>query len=472
VRWLPDALVLLLVAAAVAQQQTGFVDHLLPRVRPVAVQPAGMSFPAQAAPGPVADSAAPPSSARIDTAALAAALKPFVTNRVVGPHLVVEVVDLDSGATVFRHGGPTLTPASTMKLLTTTAALDVLGPFARFRTRVVRSGDLVTLVGGGDPFLMSSARAAAGLYPERADLGTLAAATARALRAAGLTSVRLAYDASLFSGPRVSPDWPASYVSGDVVPPITALWADEGRDRAGQYVADPAAAAAATFGAALRHDGLRVRGAVVSSRAARTAAPVAEVSSAPLGEIVEQTLALSDNNAAEVLGHQVGLAVAQDGSYAGGARAVKTVLGRLGVPLAGTRILDGSGLSRRDLLTADTLLGVLELATSDAHPSLRWVVTGLPVAGFTGSLRWRFDQGPAVAKGRVRAKTGTLTGVHGLAGIAVDLDGDRLLFVAVADRVPGLQDLAARADVDRIAAALGACHCRSVIAPTTAPATP
>ena len=87
------------------------------------------------------------------------------------------------------------------------------------------------------------------------------------------------------------------------------------------------------------------------------------------------------------------------------------------------------------------------------------MIVGLPVAGFTGSLTNRFDTGEPAGRGRVRAKTGTLTGVHGLAGIAGDLDGNLMAFVLVADRVALRNNLDARVDLDRAAAELGACHC-------------
>jgi D-alanyl-D-alanine carboxypeptidase/D-alanyl-D-alanine-endopeptidase (penicillin-binding protein 4) len=183
------------------------------------------------------------------------------------------------------------------------------------------------------------------------------------------------------------------------------------------------------------------------------------VQSAPLGPIVERTLAVSDNNAAEVIGHHVGLAVHQDGSFAGGAAAVMEVLQRLGIDTTGDTVYDGSGLSRRDRLMPDTLLGVLRVVASAEHPQLRQVLTGLPVAGFTGSLQWRFDDAPAAARGPVRAKTGTLTGVSGLAGVITDLDGNRMVFVAIADRVAVPQTLAARHDLDLIAGGLAACRC-------------
>jgi D-alanyl-D-alanine carboxypeptidase/D-alanyl-D-alanine-endopeptidase (penicillin-binding protein 4) len=83
----------------------------------------------------------------------------------------------------------------------------------------------------------------------------------------------------------------------------------------------------------------------------------------------------------------------------------------------------------------------------------------MPVAGFTGSLTYRFAEGPALARGLVRAKTGTLTGVHALAGIAVGRDGEPMAFVLAADKVRPEDTLDARDALDRAAAALAACRC-------------
>ena len=98
---------------------------------------------------------------------------------------------------------------------------------------------------------------------------------------------------------------------------------------------------------------------------------------------------------------------------------------------------------------------MLQTAASPDHPDLRTVVSTLPVAGFTGSLAYRFVDDARAGLGVVRAKTGTLTGVHGLAGLVVDRAGVPLVFAAVADQVPVPKTLAARAQLDRIAAALG-----------------
>jgi D-alanyl-D-alanine carboxypeptidase/D-alanyl-D-alanine-endopeptidase (penicillin-binding protein 4) len=99
------------------------------------------------------------------------------------------------------------------------------------------------------------------------------------------------------------------------------------------------------------------------------------------------------------------------------------------------------------------------VVTSADHPELREVVTGLPVAGFSGSLASRYAEAPAAGRGRVRAKTGTLTGVSGLAGLATDLTGTPMIVIALADHIAVPLTMKARIALDRITAALGACRC-------------
>ena len=432
-----------------------------PATNPSAVlPPEGLRLPAARV---VPAIAAPGRSAAVDPARVAAAVAPLLRKRVLGRHFGVLVTDLATGRPVYRQGATTLTPASTTKVVTSAAALEALGPMVRFRTSArwsPRTRQLV-LTGGGDPFLASSPRLGNAAYPDRADVQTLARLAVRKLRSMKVPRVRLAFDDSYFTGPAVNPAWPLSYVPEGVVPPISSLWVDQGTDPDGSgFLADPAAGAAAVFGAALRNAGLKVAPRVTRAVAPPAAVDVATVSSAPLGEIVERTLAVSDNQAAEVLARHVGLAERQEGSFVAGAAAVIDVVRRLGVPVNGNELYDGSGLSRRNLLSLDLLVGVLRLAGSPNHPQLRQVLTGLPVAGFTGSLQYRFDKGPDQARGRVRAKTGTLTGVHGLAGVADDVSGGRMAFVVVADRVGPLKDFRAQVLIDRIAGALGACNCR------------
>jgi serine-type D-Ala-D-Ala carboxypeptidase/endopeptidase (penicillin-binding protein 4) len=460
------SLVVLLFAFAVVSYQFDLGrrwlgwDYPSPVTEPAEVAPpAGLSLPApENAPAvaePTADQAADPEAVR-------RALAGLVPDSRLGKHVAVAVDQLNDGEPVYSSGADRVTPASTTKLVSTTAALASLGPDHRFRTTVVAGADAreIVLVGGGDP-LLGRAPESQEVYPPRADLRTLAAATAKALNALGRSVVRLSYDASLFTGPPVSPDWPSSYVPDNVVSPISALWVDQGREQAGlsDRVADPAADAARVFAEALARKKITVRGQPTPSVAAEDATELAAVESAPLGLIVQRVLEVSDNEGAEVLFRHVALAEGQPASFAGAGVAVTDVLERLGVDTTGLRILDGSGLSRDDRLTADALLSVLELAASEEHPELRSVATGLPVAGFTGSVAGRFETGDDDGLGRVRAKTGTLTGVHGLAGMVTDRDGTELVFVAIADRVKVKNTLAARALLDEVAAALAGCSC-------------
>ena len=131
----------------------------------------------------------------------------------------------------------------------------------------------------------------------------------------------------------------------------------------------------------------------------------------------------------------------------------------MGIDVSADELYDGSGLSRRNRITTSTVLSLLQQAAGPDGGRLRSLVSGLPVAGFTGSLTYRFEDGPARALGLVRAKTGTLTGVHALAGVTVDRDGAAVAFVLAADKVRVEDSLAAQERIDRLAAALAACRC-------------
>jgi D-alanyl-D-alanine carboxypeptidase/D-alanyl-D-alanine-endopeptidase (penicillin-binding protein 4) len=378
--------------------------------------------------------------------------------------VVLDVEALGSASVVYRHGGGAVIPASTMKLLTTVAALEALGPAHRFTTSVVATpqSPRVVLVGGGDP-LLGRSPAPAGAFPPRADLETLAARTAKALEALGRRKVRVGYDTTLFSGPALEPNWEPTYFADDVVSRISPLWVGEGRRSAGleDRSAHPAADAADVFVQALERRHIAVVGSpgpAVAPPASSGGGRIAQVRSAPLATVVQHVLEVSDNDGAEVLARQVAVAQGEPASFAGAARAVRAVLGRLGISTRGDRIYDGSGLSRHDRLRPGTLLAVIRTAAARDRPGLRSAVTGLPVAGFTGSLAGRFVNDPA-GRGTVRAKTGTLTGVDGLAGTVTTRDGALLGFVAVADRVRTGETLEARNALDRVAAALAGCAC-------------
>lgn len=389
-------------------------------------------------------------------------LTPVLADPAMGGHRGAFVYDVQRRKTLMNSGG-TYTPASTMKLLTTTAALATLGPDHRFATKVVGSGSSIVLVGGGDP-LLASRKPAAGKIPDPvpATLPDLATATARALAAKGVRTVSLGYDASLFSGPGANRAWQPNYVPDGVAASTSALWTDEGRKVPGMAARwpDPARAAANLFATRLKAAGIKVTGSTRPVRAAPGTPVLAQVRSPRLAAIVEHVNLVSDNDGAEVLLRQVGIATRNGGSYAGGLKGLRTTLTGLGAEFGAARIYDGSGLARGNRVPLQLLGSVLGMAGSDDHPELRAVITGLPVAGFTGSLDDRFTApGALPGSGYVRAKTGTLTSVHSLAGVVRDRTGTLLVFAVAADGSPPDKALATRTALDRAAGALAACGC-------------
>lgn len=467
VHWLPPLLVLALLAAGVGAYRFEWGQRYLPGLAadPVTepeqvLAPAGLDLPEWSP--PVDDAALDPATA-LAPDRVAAAVGDDLADPDLGRHVVGAVAALAPGSPEWTSGDGRYLPASTTKLLTLGAALEVLGPDHTFTTRVVRGPGPrdVVLVGGGDPLLASRSLTLAeaeSTYPARADVTTLALDVAAALGGQG--RVRVRFDDSLFTGPTDNPAWRRDYVPDDIVSPITALMVDGGDEPDSDLKADePSLAAARVFADALSAAGLRVTGQPRRVVAPPDAEELAAVESAPLSEVAERILDVSDNEGSEVVAHHVGLATTGAGSFEAGAAGVLTTLGGLGIDVTGAELYDGSGLSRRNRVATATLIDLLQHAAGPDGDAMRSLVTGMPVAGFTGSLTYRFAEGPAVARGVVRAKTGTLTGVHALAGIAVDREGHALAFVFGADRSPPDERYDAQEALDRAAASLAACRC-------------
>ncbi|WP_449477172.1 D-alanyl-D-alanine carboxypeptidase/D-alanyl-D-alanine endopeptidase [Streptomyces abikoensis] len=388
---------------------------------------------------------------------LAGALEGLLKDGALGPQTSAAVVDVATGQQLYGADQDTpYTPASTIKTATAAAALSALGPDHRIETVVVADGDTVVLVGGGDPTL--TARPAKEGAPPAASLKELADATARALKARGKGGrMKVAYDASRYSGPALHPIGPNENIA-----PVSALMVDEGRLDDSDHgpadrTADPAGDAARKFAGMLRDAGVDVDGDPAAGRAGDKAERLASVSSPPLSALVERTLTNSDNDIAEALARQTALASGQPADFEGAARAVTARLEKLGLPLSGARIADGSGLDRADRVSAAFLAGLLARSADPARPELRAVLTGLPVAGFSGTLSGRYGA-DAGGRGLVRAKTGTLTGVNTLSGTVVDADGRLLSFAfmtAGAASGEGAQGV-----LDRLATTVAGCGCR------------
>ena len=163
------------------------------------------------------------------------------------------------------------------------------------------------------------------------------------------------------------------------------------------------------------------------------------------------------------LARQVAIHTGRPASFSGAAAAVTAMLARLGVG-HGIHLVDGSGLSPMDQVTPRALAAVVRLAAVSGPGALRAAVTGMPVAGFSGTLapgQSVFGSFGSQALGMVRAKTGNLSKVASLSGIAVGASGRVLGFAFMADQIPkGSQLPAAAAAIDAMATALAGCGCR------------
>lgn len=364
------------------------------------------------------------------------------------------VLDTTTGEQVFASNADTpITPASTTKIVTCAAALASLGPDARLSTRVVQGANAgaIVLVGGGDPLLAGPSAKPA--YPKQASLATLAARTAATLKSQNVKKVTLTYDSSLFTGSPIAPGWKPNYVPDGEVAPVYALTMDEGRQNPrsrAPRVADPPAYAAAAFARLLGKQGISVSKSIRPGKAAAGAPELGKVDSAPLYSLVEHTLTRSDNDFAEALLRHVAIKEGQPASFEGGTKAVVAVLQRLGIA-QGVSLSDGSGLSIRNRIAPAVLAKAVALSGSPSHPDLHAIASGMPIAGFSGTLGNGHRFTGADSKGQVglvRAKTGTLNHVNTLAGLATTKDGRLVTFAFMADRVP----VNAEPVLDRLAA--------------------
>ncbi len=338
------------------------------------------------------------------------------------------------------NGDVAVIPASTNKLLVAGGAVEVLGADHRFTTSVaappavdgVVDGDVV-LVGGGDPLLVATD------FPPDDDAPDPAATTsldalADAVVGAGITSIRgsIVGDGTRYDDVFVNPTWGGGVAYVDAGP-IGGLVVNDGRTvgRSGRQ-SDPSVAAAREFARLLGDRGVSISNGWESGTLEPGTPVIGTVESAPLSTIVADMLTRSDNDTAEMLLKEIGVAGAAAGTTAAGLQVLDTTVRTWGVPMESVVLADGSGLSTNNRLTCDTLVGVLD------HLDDTPAVEGLAVAGRTGTLIDEFLGSPV--EGRLVAKTGTLSNppadadppeVKALAGYYDAANGDVLEFALV-----------------------------------------
>lgn len=385
-----------------------------------------------------------------DPATLTKKLKAVSTKGIGKVGLIV--TSTDGQVLASRSGNTPLTPASTMKVLTAMAALNILGPDRTFVTRAVDAGGgTVVLVGGGDPLLTS--KTSTSTY-KLASLTKLAKATAAALKTAGRTSITLRYDAGLFSGPTFSPAWKSKWRGYEAR--VAALEIDSGKLSNGRAAGNPPEQAAKGFASRLRSAGIRVTS-IAAGKAASTSLELARVTSTTLTRILMRTLLISDNVAAETLLRHAAIARGKKGSFTGAAANLTAWLSEHGLWEPGQKILDGSGLAPASRLTPKALAGAIRLALG--NPEYAPVIAGLPVAGESGTLEHRFDdKSERAGRHTVHAKTGTLSGLAGLAGYLTTADGAKLVFAELGNKAASYYRVYDW--LDREAAVIARCGCQ------------
>jgi len=439
-----------------------------------------------------------------------------------GATVSVMVRDARSGSTLYQHNPRTrLIPASNLKLLTTAAAMDVLGPQYRFSTQLLSNG---TQQGG---------RLAGNLYlrglgdptTQFADYQALAAQ----LASQGVRQVQgdLVFDDTWFDAERLGVDWAqddestyyGAQISALTVSPNTdfdagtllvtakapvalgqpvnvvvspstdyvqlsnraisgpgnsyAITRQHGTNllqlsgalapgkQSRQWVSvwEPTQLVANLFEQALAQQGIQVLGRrVIGGASPATATVVAEHQSAPLQDLITPLLKLSNNNMSEALLKAMGRKTANAGTAAAGVAAVAAFMQRQGLDPATLSQVDGSGLSRRNLVSAQNLTDLL-LAASKQPWFDAWY-SAFPIAGNAdrmtgGSLRYRL-RGTA-AENNLHAKTGSMAGVSSLSGYITDAEGRRLVFSMISNNY--VSDAAPiRALENRLALALAQWH--------------
>jgi D-alanyl-D-alanine carboxypeptidase/D-alanyl-D-alanine-endopeptidase (penicillin-binding protein 4) len=431
--------------------------------------------------------------------ALQAELETLMKDRALrGAKVGVQVVSQESGMEVFAYNANAeMTPASTVKVITAAAALKTLGPSYRFRTEVLMTGGLDGLGvlkgnlyfrGGGDPTLVveklwkltydlklqglnvidgdlvfdegffDTDYALPGWNkPEDLEKGPSYFPSISALSLNFNTVAILVGPGTEIGAPaRVLLETPADdYVTVDnQVKTGTRRWLDISRDiqdkgvkftvkgsipsssRVRRYyraIPDPTAHFIAASVQFMKLQGIELKGAVRRGSTPETAESLLTLKSPPLAAILMDMNKYSNNFMAETILRTMGAEViGLPGSTASGLQVVSNYLVGIGLSPAEFRLVNGSGLTREAHLRPKHVTAVLLDMARDPQIGGEFI-TSLAISGKDGTLAKRLVDSP----GRLRAKTGTIDGVHCLAGYAQSSAGEWLAFTIMVNGIRG-----------------------------------
>ena len=232
-------------------------------------------------------------------------------------------------------------------------------------------------------------------------------------------------DTSAFSGPTMAPGWDPLDIDGGDIAPIESAMIDAGRIQPTAVTSRRSRTPAIDAGRELAK-GLGLDPAAVTIATAPSGArQLAVVQSAPLIQRLSQMMNASDNVMAECIAREVAGRHQSAAELRRSCRRGDQPVEWPHIDTTGAKLVDSSGLSVDDRLTAKTLNGAVQAAAGPDQPAMRPLLDLLPIAGGSGTLADRFldtasNQGPA---GWLRAKTGSLTAINALAGIVTDPAG-------------------------------------------------
>ena len=325
------------------------------------------------------------------------------------------IIDIEGTRLVSVNPDIPLLPASNMKVVVAMVALDVLTPDFVFSTSLVgkTNGNAIDgdayLIGGGDPVLVT------GNYPVTEPYPTFNFTRLEdlfdALVKKGITRIggSIIGDESRYDAERFSPSLGLG-IKGTEVGPLGALMVNDGVVSGNPIKPDnPALGAATEFTNTLQNNGIAVSGSPKVGTAPQDLPVIAKIDSLPLADIIAEMLTNSDNNTAELLVKEIGFAVSGEGSREAGLEAMKAKLVEWGIPLDVLQFFDGSGLDRGNRLTCNSLMTLLARDGGFGPVGL-----GLATANQTGTLREVLAD--TLGAGKLRGKTGTLTGAKALSG--------------------------------------------------------
>ncbi len=411
-----------------------------------------------------------PDDAAVDTSTEAA---PCTANKAMSQKTLGKfhayVINVDTGDVLVDVLGKELTPsASVIKTLTAVAALQKLPPEYKAVTQVLATPSepsTLVLKGGGDFTLSRLGPGESSVYSKPPRIRNLAKEALEKIPVDVLIT-KIILDDSFFSGEAWNPDWPAKYRTLGYVSNITSIQADGDRVQPNRLISsysfrrgkDPVI----TVGEALRASlGDRaVNAELVVGKTPADAYVVSEVQSQDMRlSWLGHMLTHSDNTAAEFIARHAAKAAGLEGSIAGANKVIKQSLRQLGLKPKPLVIRDASGLSDENRVHSK-LLAELMVKVAKAENGLGVLTEWMPIAGETGTLRYRFQGKSAIARGNVIAKTGYIPGLYGLSGIVNASDGSRLAFAvfARADSENGISvTYTAQGAIDRVVTRFYSC---------------